>query len=251
MFHIRVRNRCIASGMMAAVMLVVPARAHASVAPSTKDFMRALDARIQRAKPREVFQRTIVFADVSAGEAEGKVFPFTVTATIHDYNPGWPPDHYYGRTCVTRIVRTRYTMLRDRLGEWTVETKADTPQPICTDNPTEGTSAFPLDSLRGTRVGTSTPLPALMTKRQVNVTLRLGDYACTGPGGRIVPEMKFRLNPDKTYTDLDGTRGGTYVFDGFSGTLKFRGGFLDKKGGPSVESLSVFLVTPTLTCAPW
>jgi hypothetical protein len=249
MFHSATRNRWLA--LVAAAILVVPVRAEASVPPSTKDFMRVLDAKIQRAKPREVFQRTIVFADVSAGEVEGEVYSFIVTATIHDYNPGWPPDHYYGKTCITRIVRTRYRMLRDRLGEWTVETNADTPPSVCTDNPMEDKSAFPLDSLRGTRVGTSAPLPALMTKKQVNVSLRIGEYACTGPGGRIASQMNFRLNPDKTYTDLEGARGGTYVFDALSATLKFRGGFLDKMGGPSVESLSVFRISPTLTCAPW
>ncbi len=251
MSHLRTRNRCLALILVAAAILVVPALAHASTVPSAKDFMRVLDARIQRAKPREVFQRTVVFADVSAGAPEATVYPFTVTATIHDYNPGWPPDHYYGRTCITRIVRTRYNMLRDRLGEWTVETSAVTPQPVCTDNPTEGKSAFPLDSLRGTRVGTSLPLPVLMTKKRVNVTLRIGDYACTGPGGRISLQMRFRLNPDKSYSDLEGARGGTYVFEALSATLRFRGGFLDKMGGPSVDGLSVFRISPTLTCALW
>jgi hypothetical protein len=245
------RNRCLALGMVATVVLVMPVHAHAFAAPSARDFMRVLDARIQRAKPRDVFQRTIVFGDVSAGAAEGRIYPFTVTATVHDYNPGWPPEHYYGRTCITRIVRTRYDMLRDRLGEWTVETKAEIPAPVCTDNPAEGKSAFPLDSLRGTRLGTSAPLPELMTKKQVNVSLRLGEYACVWPGGRLASQMRFRLNRDKTYTDLNGARGGTYTFEPFSATLKFHGGFLDKMGGKSVEGFSTFAISPALTCAPW
>jgi hypothetical protein len=63
--------------------------------------------------------------------------------------------------------------------------------------------------------------------------------------------MQFRLNRDKTYTDLEGARGGTYVFELLAGTLKFHGGFLDKMGGPSVENQSVFKISPALTCAPW
>lgn len=237
--------------MVAAVVLVVPAHARAQAVPSTRNFMRVLDAQIQQTKPRDIFKRTLVFADVSAGEPEGKIYPFTTTATIHDYNPGWPPEHYYGRTCITRIVRTRYNMLRDRIGEWKVEMKAESPQPVCTDNPTEGRSAFPLDSLGGTRVGTSLPLPELMTKNQVNINLRLGEYACVWPGGRMASQMRFRLNRDKTYTDLDGVRAGTYTFEPLSATLTFKGGFLDKMGGKSVGGISAFAISPTLTCSPW
>jgi hypothetical protein len=251
MFHSLTRIRYLAIRVMVAATLVVPAGAHASVAPSTRDFMRVLDARLQRAKPRDVFQRTIVFAEVRAGEPEGNVYPFTVTATIHDYNPGWPPNHYFGKTCLTRIASTRYTMQSDRLGQWMVETKANTPAAVCIDNPTEGSSAFPLDSIRGTRVGMSAPLPTPMTKKHVNVTLRIGDYACTDVVGRLAAGMKFRLNPDKSYTDLDGGRRGNYLFDPTSATLTFRGGFLDKMGGPSVGGMSSFRISPTLTCAPW
>jgi hypothetical protein len=236
-----------------ATTLIVAAPVHASsvAAPTAKDFMRVLDAQIQRAKPRDVFQRTIVFDDVRAGEPEGNVFPFTVSVTIHDYNPGYPPDYYFGRTCITRIVGSRYVMRRDRIGEWVAERNTPLPEPLCVKNPGEGKSSFPLDSLRGTRVGTSVPLPALMTKNRVNVNLRLGEYACTWPGGGLASKWKFRLKNDKTYTDLDGKRGGTYVFEQFEGTLRFNGGFLDKMGGPSIEGASTFKISPTLTCAPW
>jgi hypothetical protein len=212
--------------------------------------MRALDAQLQRARPTDVFRRTIVFGDVRAGTPEGNVYPFAATATIHDYNPGFSLSRYWGKTCITRIVGARYTMHRDRLGEWVVEVKK-IPPPTCTDNPSEGVSAFPLDSLHGTRVGTSVPVPGLMTKTRVNVNLRLGDYACTWPGGRLASQMRFRLNRDKTYTDIDGARGGTYAFELLSGTLKFHGGFLDRMGGKSVDNTSTFTISPTLTCAPW
>jgi hypothetical protein len=235
-----------------ATTLMFAASAHASsvAAPTPREFMRVLDAQIQRAKPREVFQRTIVFGDVRAGEPEGNVFPFTVSATIHDYNPGYPPDNYYGRTCITRIVSALYVMRRDRIGEWMVERKGAAPEPTCTNNPAEGKSAVPLDSLRGTRVGTSVPT-APVIKRRPNVNLRLGEYACTTPTGRLAAGMRFRMNPDKTYTDLEGKRGGTYVYNPLEATLHFKGGFLDKLGGPSVENISMFQISPTLYCAPW
>lgn len=251
MFYSPTRNHCLALGMAAAAILAVPARAHTFAAPTAKQFMRVLDAQIQRAKPSEVFRRTIIFAEVSAGAPEGNVYPFTATATIHDYSPGFPPNRYYGKTCLTKIVGARYNMLRDRLGEWTVQGKVKSPDPICADNPVEGKSKFPLDSIRGTRVGTSEPLPELMTKKRPNVNLRLGEYACTWPGGRLASQMKFRLNRDKTYTDLDGARGGTYTFDQFSTELRFNGGFLDKMGGKNVEGSNAFAISPTLTCQPW
>jgi len=236
-----------------ATTLIFAASAHASpIAPPTpREFMRVLDAQIQRDKPREVFQRTIVFEDVRAGEPEGNVFPFTVSAIVHDYNPGFPPNNYYGQTCITRIVGLRYIMRRDRLGEWVVERNSPLPAPVCVKNPAAGKSAYPLDSLRGTRVGTSTPLPTLMAKKRVNVNLRLGEYACTWPGGGLASKYRFRLGRDKTYTDLEGKRGGTYVFQQLEGTLHFKGGFLDKMGGPSIEDASAFQISPTLTCAPW
>jgi hypothetical protein len=142
-------------------------------------------------------------------------------------------------------------MQRDRLGEWRVETKANVPTPVCTDNPMEGKSAFPLDSLPGARVGTSVPLPELMTKQRVNINLKLGEYACTYPGGRMASQMQFRLNRDKTYTDLDGARGGTYTYEPLSAAIKFKGGFLDKMGGKAVGDISAFALSANLTCAPW
>jgi len=251
MFYLPTRNHCLAMGMAAIVILAAPARAHTSAAPTAREFMRALDAQLQRAKPRDIFHRTIVFGDVSAGGPEGNVYPFTATATIHDYTPGYPPNRYFGKTCITKIVRTRFNMLRDRFGEWTAIAKADVPAPVCADNPVEGKSIFPLDSLRGTRVGTSAIVPQLITKKMVNVNLRLGEYACTNSDGGLASRMRFRLNPDKTYTDLEGKRGGTYDFRQLEGTLHFKGGFLDKMGGPSVDNISMFQISPTLYCAPW
>lgn len=258
MFRASTHSRRVAIGVAAAVILIVPMRAsarevdvpRAAAAPSVREFMRVLDAQIQRAKPREVFRRTIIFADVAAGEAEGNVYPFTTAVTIHDFNPGNTTSHYSGRTCITRISSTRYNMLRDRLGEWTVEMRP-APEPLCAGNPADGKSAFPLDSLHGTRVGTSLPPPEVMTKKRVNVNLRLGEYACTWPGGRLASQMRFRLNRDRTYTDVEGARGGTYTFDPLAGTLMFHAGFLDKMGGKSVDDTSVFMISASLTCAPW
>ncbi|MEO8336106.1 MAG: hypothetical protein ABI664_14100 [bacterium] len=249
MFGSTTFTRCLAVGAAATVFF--GAAAGAEDAPTTRDFMLALDAQIQRAKPRDVFRRTIVFSDVHAGAPEANVYPFTATAIIHDYNPGWPPQYYYGKTCITRIVGTRYDMRHDRFGGWVVEMKSKMPQPECADNAKEGKSAVPLDSLRGTRVGTSVALPESSTEKRVNVNLRLGEYACTYPGGGLASKFRFRLNRDKTYTDLEGARSGTYVFDRFAGTLTFHGGFLDKLSGKSIDNASVFWVEPSMTCALW
>jgi hypothetical protein len=55
-------------------------------------------------------------------------------------------------------------------------------------------------------------------------SLRAGEYACAGSGGRILIGLGFILRGDGTYTDLDGKSHGRVVFSGT--TVKFVGGHL-------------------------
>jgi hypothetical protein len=233
---------------MAALSLVLPVRGSAQ--PTTKDLMRVLDARIQRSKPADMFKRTVLFREVRAGEPADRAYPFVVSLTIHDYSPGWGVNKYFGKTCLTKIDRVTYTMALDRLREWAVAGPTTFSDINCADNPRPRVSAFPLDSLKGTRVGKSADTPEVLTKDLRTFVLKMGEYACVLPGGRLASNRGFRLKADKSYTDATGARGGTYHFEPFSTTIKFRGGFLDGQGGKFVEDTGLVL-SPTLTCSPW
>jgi hypothetical protein len=257
-------GKLFALGLATTITLVAPAGARAQSImdsvptpqtgrvkpPSTSTLMTTMDATLQQAKPREIFRRTVVFGDVHAGRPNGQVYPFIVSATVHDYTPGWPRNNYYGQTCLTKIDHGAFNMRRDRLGEWAVEGRTELSGGSCVKNPSEGVSAFPLDSMAGTRVGSSVLLrPPLPTKGRAWVP-KIGEWACVLPGGRLASNMGFRMKANKSYTDLEGARGGTYIYDVLASSLTFRGGFLDGRGGKNVDGDGIVL-SPTLTCAPW
>ncbi|MEP7069814.1 MAG: hypothetical protein ABI789_11255, partial [Usitatibacter sp.] len=198
----------------------------------------------------DIFKRTVLFRSVQAGEPNGTVYPFIASLTVHDFSPGWPPNKYYGKTCLSKVEGGRYTMTRDRLREWTVEGRTTFSEPVCSDNPSERVSSFPIDSLTGTRVGSSAPVPKIVTQGLKTFRLKLGEYACILPGGRLAANTGFRLKRDKSYTDATGARGGTYVYEPFATTLAFHGGFLDGQSAKYADG-SGFVLSPTLTCSPW
>jgi hypothetical protein len=230
------------------LILVTPLAA--SGQPKTHEVMRLLEAQIQRAKPSDIFKRTVLIRDVKIGEATGGAYPLVVSLTVHDYSPGFPPDNYNGKTCLTNVEHAAYRMVQDRLREWTVEARTTFPEPKCANNPAANVSSFPLDSLSGTRVGSSAPMPAVMTKSLKTFVPRMGEYACVLPGGRMAANKGFRLKADKTYTDAARAHGGTYVYEPFAMTIAFHGGFMDGQSGKFVEGTGLVL-SPTLTCTPW
>lgn len=217
---------------------------------TTRDFMRVFEAQLQRHKPADVFKRTVLFREVRPGATTGGAPSFVASLTIHDYSPGWPPNKYYGKTCLGKIEHGTYSMLRDRLKEWTVEGRMTTSDAKCVDNPADRVSAFPIDSLSGTRVGSSEAFPSIMTKGVETFVPKMGEYACVLPGGRLAANRGFRLKGDKSYTDAAGARGGTYVYEPFATTIAFHGGFLDRESGKFVEG-SGLVLSPSLTCSPW
>jgi hypothetical protein len=231
-----------------ALILVTPSVASAQ--PKTREVMQVLEYQIQRSKPSEILKRTVLIKDVKVGEGSGGVYPLVVSLTVHDYSPGFPPNKYYGKTCLAKVEHAAYRMVRDQLREWTIEGRTTFPDAKCVDNPAANVSSFPLDSLSGTRVGSSAPMPAVMTKSLKTFVPRMGEYACVFPGGRMAANKGFRLKLDKTYTDVARAHGGTYVYEPFGMTLAFHGGFMDGQTGKFVEGTGLVL-SPTLTCTPW
>jgi hypothetical protein len=250
-------------GVAVSISLVAPARARSqsptddttarptgfSRPPTINNLMTTLDATLQQTKSREIFKRTVVIGEVRPGRQNGRVYPFDVMATVHDYNPGDAMSNYAGTTCITKLAHVTFNMRRDKIGEWAVE-PSTVSGGVCVNNPKPGQSAFPLDSIPGKRVGTSAPLPKVMTSTRKPWVPKVGEWACLLPGERLAANMGFRMKADKTYTDLDGQRGGRYVFDFEAASITFKGGFLDGKGGRNVDGDGIVL-SPSLTCAPW
>jgi|GEM_PF-6753038 len=54
--------------------------------------------------------------------------------------------------------------------------------------------------------------------------LRVGEYVCTGYGGRIAYGMGFKVLPGRRYTDLSGRNAGTYSIDVHRRTITFHSG---------------------------
>ena len=80
--------------------------------------------------------------------------------------------------------------------------------------------------------------------------LYLGEFACYGTAGRLMAGMGFNLKSGGRYNDLDGARGGTYVFNATAATISFHGGFLDGQVGRNVRTTG-FQLSQTVSCEPW
>jgi hypothetical protein len=220
--------------------------------PTVDDLKRALNSQLQKLKSGGFEVRTVLFDQVIAGRPTGSVQPFQVTATIHDYGRGDPPNRYYGQTCVGRMDKWTFKLSKDEFDEWVVDGRMTVTDRVCKDNPAEGVSATPVTTL----TGTPAPPPSTSTSSApsrpapAGDLLTRGEYACYGTGGRLMVGMGFHLRPAGTYDDLDGTRGGTYTFDAQQATVRFAGGFLDGQVGRNVTKAG-FAISSTVNCEPW
>lgn len=79
-------------------------------------------------------------------------------------------------------------------------------------------------------------------------SLRLGEYACYGSGGRILAGSGFKVLAGGRYTDLDATSSGTYTVEG--DTVKFRGGHLNGTVGRALRN-NHFRIRAQADCEPF
>ena len=255
------RNVFIAVALAIGLALVSPARvavsapAHEALRverfmapPKETELMRMLDLRLQRLKPYDILYRTILFDQIVPGTSRDGVYPFVVSLTIHDYSAGWPPNGYFGKTCISKLERGTFTMKLTVSHEWSVDGPITVTEPLCQPNPADKVSAFPLAEIPGKRLSKSLPPAEVPRKRKAGVLL-LGDYACMTKTGRMLDNMRFRLKKDQTYTDLSGENGGKYVLDIVAGSVAFRGGFLDGRVGKDVDLMH--FAFPDLACDRW
>jgi hypothetical protein len=231
--------------LLGAALLLAACSSHGSDAPTTEQFQAALDAHLQKLRPDGYTERTVLFENVRAGASNGPRHSFVVTATIHDYGPGYPANSYYGQTCVGRMDGWTFEMLPNAVGEWIVQGRMTVSDTQCKENPAEGQPAVAVASLPGQRATAVAPPPT-----PTGGSLALGEYACYGTGSQLMAGMGFVLSQDGTYADLDGERGGRWQHDTGAATISFSGGFLDGQRGTGVSAQG-FAISSTVSCEPY
>lgn len=234
--------------LIAALLLVAPGYA-AAAQPSVAQFKQVLNAQLQRVKTEGTTTRTVLFQDVVAGNPNGGYYPFLVTAIIHDYSQGYPPNGFYGETCVGKMEKRKFDLLADEFGGWKVQGPMTILGPECKKNSSEGVSAIPVTGLPGAPA-VNGPTEAKATAAPEGGSLYLGEYACYGAGNRLMAGMSFQLERGGKYHDVNGERGGIYVYDARESTISFRGGFLSEQTGRNVRN-SGFQISASVHCEPW
>lgn len=78
--------------------------------------------------------------------------------------------------------------------------------------------------------------------------LKVGEYACTGSGGRIMIGLSFKVLSGNRFTNLDGDQSGTFTIS--DGKITFRGGHLDGITGRDLKD-NWFTVGSQASCGPY
>lgn len=205
--------------------------------PSADVLKQVLNKKLQKLIPSGFTERQVLFQDVRAGTRNGGSYPFMVTAIMRDYGSGYPPNHYYGETCVSRFDQARFSLFKNEFGDWDVEgaltPSLDTKQ--CKTNPSAGASSIPLSSLTGSAAPAGNPPPA-GSAAPANQTgsnaqgaasggMTLGKYECWGNGqARLL--LNFSVRSATEYIGSDG-KPGTYSYDASTNRVTFKTGALN------------------------
>jgi hypothetical protein len=195
--------------------------------PSTDTLKQVLTRRLLSLKLGATTERNVLYQEVRAGTGNA----FQVTALIRDYDPGYPPNHYYGQTCVGHLDKVRFTLSKDEFGGWDVQGAMTPPMDTrqCKPNTAAGVSSIPLSSLSGSSAPAGNPVASAtrQTGDQPAGTgsVAAGSYECWANGqARML--LNFTIRSASQYTGSDG-KPGAYSYNAGSGRLTFRGGSLD------------------------
>lgn len=221
--------------------------------PSSETFKEAFVKQLQLLRPEGYERRSVKLVNVTPGKTNSGSTSYKVTAYIHDYDEGYPPNNYYGQTCVGKMDNWIFTIHKDDFGEWVVEGMFTVTNSSCITNPSKGAESQPLSAVPGTiyEVGKNPAATGRPVKASVNKsTLYIGEYAAYGTGGRLMAGMGMILTSDNRYYDLDKQRGGTYNYNQKAGTITFSGGFLSGQIGKNVNTTG-FDVSATVHYEPW
>lgn len=198
--------------------------------PSVETLKQALEKSLLSLKPQGISERNVIFQQVRVGSANN----FQVTALIRDYEPGYPPNQYYGSTCVSKIDAYVNTLVPDGFGGWGVQGRLTPDEKNCKPNPSAGVSSIPLSSLAGTAaqsgpIAQSGPVGGAQEVQRAG-GVALGSYECW-TGSRPQPGLNFKITGAGSYTDSEG-KAGSFTLDKGSQRLTFYGGMMEGGLGP-------------------
>ena len=191
--------------------------------PTSDEFKQVLNKKLQALLPTGMTERNVLFQDLKAGAKNGGTYLFMVTALVRDYGPGYPPNHYYGSTCVQRFENAQFSMYRNGFGQWDIDGALNPPAATgqCKDNPAEGVSSMPVSSLNGTLAPTGEPAAATSTDAG---SIKAGQYACWASS---TPQsgLNFKITSSSSYIGSD-SKPGSYTLDSGTGQVTFKSGSL-------------------------
>jgi len=72
-------------------------------APSVDVLKHVLENRLLKLLPTGMKERQVLYQSVIAASKNGAFYPFRVTALIRDYGTGYPPNGFFGETCVGKM----------------------------------------------------------------------------------------------------------------------------------------------------
>ena len=221
--------------------------------PSADIFKEAFVKQLQQLRPEGYERRTVKLVQVTTGKTNSGTTSYKVTAYIHDYDEGYPPNNYYGQTCLGKMDNWIFTMHKDDFGEWAVQGMFTVTNSTCISNPSQGVESQPITAVPGTIYETgkntaTTDKPATTTDNKSS--LYIGEYAAYGTGGRLMAGMGLILTSGNRYYDLHKQRGGTYNYNQKAGTITFTGGFLSGQTGKNVNTTG-FDISTTVHYEPW
>lgn len=202
-----------------------------SAAPATDTLKQVLTLRLQKLTPSGMTERQVLYQEVRAGTPNGGFYPFQVTAVIRDYGPGYPPNRYYGQTCVGHLDQVEFIMHADNFGGWDVQGAMTPPLNTtqCKPNPSAGASSIPLSSLTGAQAPSGNPAPPATEPARATASggsgrVAVGSYECWGNGSARML-LNFTVRSASQYTGSDG-KPGSFSVDA-NGRITFKGGALD------------------------
>lgn len=130
---------------LAFTLLMPAARAGIADGPSVDQVKGLITEHLRALTPQGVTERDVAFQDVRPGTPYADVaglrtqpqtrYPFQVTLALRDYEPGYPPNHYFGSTCVSHLTKSVFTVTADDFDGWAIEGAWTPTDKDCTPNP--------------------------------------------------------------------------------------------------------------------
>ena len=104
--------------MRACLLLAASILACHAQAPTPDVLKQVLTKRLLSLRPEGYSERQVLFQSVTPAPKKGAFYPFTVTALIRDYGPGYPANKFYGETCVGKMDNWVFNLSPGANGEW-------------------------------------------------------------------------------------------------------------------------------------